>query len=152
MNMLENRIPPPLVFLLVAGAMWLTTLRFDPLDVLAGWRWPLVAVFLMLGLAGLLGIREFARHKTTIDPVNITNASTLVTSGVFAWTRNPMYLGMACLLVAWALYLSVPWTLLGPLAFVLLITRFQIVPEERAMAAKFGADYAAYRARVRRWI
>jgi protein-S-isoprenylcysteine O-methyltransferase Ste14 len=63
-----------------------------------------------------------------------------------------MYVGLAGVLTALAIGLGNPWLLLGPLAFVLFITRFQIIPEERVMAAKFGADYADYKARVRRWL
>jgi protein-S-isoprenylcysteine O-methyltransferase Ste14 len=75
-----------------------------------------------------------------------------VVSGPFRFTRNPMYLGLTSLLFAWATYLGSPLAVLGPVAFVLYITRFQIMPEEQAMAAKFGADYEAYRKTVRRWI
>ena len=75
-----------------------------------------------------------------------------MTSGSYRLTRNPMYLGMAILLATLAIVLSSPWLLLGPLVFVLFITRIQIIPEERAMHARFGDDYAAYCARVRRWI
>jgi len=63
-----------------------------------------------------------------------------------------MYAGLAALLLAWAAYLAVPWTLLGPLAFVLYITRFQIIPEELVLGEKFGSAYAAYQQQVRRWL
>lgn len=152
MTALEHRIPPPLVMLLVAAVMWLATFGLGAADLLGAWRWPLIAVFLALGLIAPLGVRQFARAGTTVNPLNIAKASTLVTTGVFGWTRNPMYLAMASILVAWALFLGVAWTLLGPVLFAAFITRFQIIPEERVMADKFGADYTAYRARVRRWI
>jgi protein-S-isoprenylcysteine O-methyltransferase Ste14 len=79
-------------------------------------------------------------------------ATALVCGGVYTVTRNPMYLGLLVLLIAWAVYLSSAWALLGPLAFAVYITRFQILPEERALGTLFGAEYAAYRARVRRWL
>jgi protein-S-isoprenylcysteine O-methyltransferase Ste14 len=63
-----------------------------------------------------------------------------------------MYIGLTALLVGWAVWLSVPWTMLGPVAFMLYLTRFQIIPEERAMSSKFGRDYDDYRQRVRRWL
>lgn len=152
MAALEHRIPPPLVALFVAAAMWLATLGLDVADYLGVMRWPLVIVFLALGGLAPLGVAQFARAKTTVNPLNIAKASALVTTGVFGWTRNPMYLGMASVLVAWALFLSVPWVMLGPGLFAAFITRFQIIPEEHVMAAKFGAEYEVYRARVRRWI
>lgn len=152
MTALENRLPPPLVFLFIGVSMWLATFVLEPLDVFGPLRWPLIGLFFVIALVGPLGIVELSRAKTTIDPVNIDNASTLVTSGAFGFTRNPMYLSMTCLLIAWAIYLLVLWTWVGPIIFVLFITRFQILPEERAMAAKFGPVYDSYRARVRRWI
>lgn len=152
MRYLENRVPPPIVFALVAAAMWTISLRIPSSDVFGALRWLLVATFLLCALIGPVAIAGFLRAKTTIDPVRIDRASTLVTTGAFGLTRNPMYLSMACLLIALALVLSVPWLLLGPLLFVVFITRFQIIPEERVMAAKFGEAYAAYRTRVRRWI
>ena len=79
-------------------------------------------------------------------------ASALVRSGIYRTTRNPMYVGLLLILVAWAVLLSSVWTLLGPLVFVLYITRFQIIPEESALSALFGADYAAYQSSVRRWL
>ncbi len=79
-------------------------------------------------------------------------ASTLVCSGVYRVTRNPMYLGLLLVLTGWAVHLSCAWTLIGPLAFKLYIDRFQIAPEERALSGKFGADYSAYATRVRRWL
>jgi len=75
----------------------------------------------------------------------------LVTGGIYRFTRNPMYVGLLLVLVAWATFLSSLWTLVGPLAFVLYITRFQIKPEESALATLFGQPYADYRAKVRRW-
>jgi protein-S-isoprenylcysteine O-methyltransferase Ste14 len=75
-----------------------------------------------------------------------------VATGVYSFTRNPMYLGMASILLAWAVLLASPWALLGPALFVAYITRFQIVPEERVLAKLFGESFAAYTRRVRRWI
>lgn len=56
------------------------------------------------------------------------------------------------LLLAWACYLAAPWALVGVLAFVLYIQRFQIAPEERALAQIFGDEFQRYRAQVRRWL
>jgi protein-S-isoprenylcysteine O-methyltransferase Ste14 len=76
----------------------------------------------------------------------------MVTSGVYRHTRNPMYLGMLCLLGAWAAWLGNAAALLGLPAFVAYMNRFQIAPEERALAQRFGAAFDAYAARVRRWL
>ena len=92
------------------------------------------------------------RNKTTISPVDLESASALVTSGVFRFSRNPMYVGFTAMLVGWAVCLAAPWALVGPVAFVLFTNRFQIIPEERVMRDKFGQAYDDYQAQVRRWI
>lgn len=79
-------------------------------------------------------------------------ASSLVTNGVYRFTRNPMYVGLLLALSGWAAFLSSPSALVYLVAFVLYMNRFQIEPEERVLASRFGADYAAYRTRVRRWL
>ena len=94
----------------------------------------------------------FRRNKTTINPVDLESASALVTSGVFRFSRNPMYVGFTAMLVGWAVCLAAPWALVGPVAFVLFTNRFQIIPEERVMRDKFGQAYDDYQAQVRRWI
>ena len=79
-------------------------------------------------------------------------AEDLVTEGLYSHCRNPMYVGMATLLAGWAAWLGTPWALTGLVAFVAWITRFQILPEERVLAQRFGAAFDAYRGRVRRWL
>jgi protein-S-isoprenylcysteine O-methyltransferase Ste14 len=152
MTFLENRIPPPIVVLVVALLMWWGAQGAETVDLPAALRWGLIILFVAALGATVLGLREFARAKTTFNPVKIDEASSLVTGGVFRLSRNPMYVGMVSLLLAWAVYLAVPWTLLGPAAFVAFITRFQIIPEERVMRAKFGAAFEEYAKRVRRWV
>ena len=95
---------------------------------------------------------SFRRARTTVNPLKPETSAALVSTGVYSFTRNPMYLGMALALFAWAVYLSSVWSLLGPVLFALYITRFQIVPEERVLDGLFGASFAAYKKRVRRWL
>jgi len=152
MSTLDNKIPPPIVCLIVAIAMWVTASSSPAIDIGHTLRLALAISFGVFGLVmALLGFRAFGEAKTTINPVMIETASSLVTTGVYRYTRNPMYIGLASLLVAWAIYLAAPLTLLGPVAFVLFITRFQIIPEERALRRIFGEPYDDYCARVRRW-
>jgi protein-S-isoprenylcysteine O-methyltransferase Ste14 len=153
MSSLENKIPPPVVFLVVAIAMWLAAWPSPAIDIAETLRLTVAILLAAFGVAmAFLGLKAFGEAKTTVNPVNIDAASSLVTTGVYQYTRNPMYLGLTSLLIAWALYLAVPITLLGPVAFVLYITRFQIVPEERVLSRIFGQTYDDYRARVRRWL
>lgn len=147
-TMLENRLPPPILALAVALAMW-------PAAALPAPLWRTTAALLLFGIAGAFGVpalRSFRRAETTIDPVRIERASRLVTDGVFGLTRNPMYVSLVLMLAALALWLGGPWVWAGPLGFALFIDRLQIRPEERALEALFGADYVRYKSRVRRWI
>ncbi len=153
MNALENRVPPPLNALVAAAMMWVIARDAPAIPIDSTVRLALAGVLAVVGiLLARAGFRALGRAKTTTNPVNIEAASALVTSGVYSYTRNPMYLGLVAFLLAWAVYLAVPWTPVGPLAFVLFITRFQIIPEERVLHEKFGDAYAAYQRQVRRWL
>jgi protein-S-isoprenylcysteine O-methyltransferase Ste14 len=153
MQTLELRVPPPIVAFLVAVAMWMVA-HLLPAAHLAGQvRLMFAGVCAGFGvIVALLAFWAFRQAKTTINPVNPDRASSVVTGGIYSYTRNPMYVGLTALLVGWAIRLSVPWVLLGPIAFMLYLTRFQIIPEERVMSSKFGRDYDEYRQRVRRWL
>jgi protein-S-isoprenylcysteine O-methyltransferase Ste14 len=104
------------------------------------------------GALSAAGYIAFRRAQTTINPLRPANASSLVTSGIYRFSRNPMYLGLLLVLIGWALRLSSLPALAGPLIFLLYIRRFQIAPEEEALAARFGKAYSEYTARVRRWL
>jgi len=107
------------------------------------------AVGVAIAVAALARFRDAG---TTVDPMNPSKASQLVTGGVFRISRNPMYLGLTLLLVGWAIWLgnASPW-LIPPL-FVTLITAVQIIPEERALRQRFGEQYVSYQRSVARWI
>ena len=154
MQSLELKIPPPVVALVVAVAMWgISRLSHPSLEVSIAVRQALAAVLALAGVATIVsGLKAFRHAKTTIDPRNPQKAAALVTTGVYAFTRNPMYVGFTFVLLGWAAFLFSPWVLAGPLAFVLYIGRFQIRPEERALTALFGGTFGAYAARVRRWL
>ena len=153
MASLEVKIPPPVVAFLVALAMWAVSLVAPALQLPT-----LVRVFAAIGVAlvgggfSLAGAIAFRRARTTVNPMKPQAASSLVSSGIYKVTRNPMYVGWLLVLIGWATFLSSPWAVLGPVAFVFYIGRFQIAPEERALAALFGTEYAAYKSRVRRWL
>lgn len=150
---LELKLPPPLVGAIVAVSMYLAAwLVPDAALALPG---RLVVCWLLV-LAGigvdLAGLHAFRRARTTINPMRPHATSTLVTSGIYRFTRNPMYLGMLLLLLAWAIWLSSLLALLLAAVYVVYLNRFQITPEERVLASRFGQDYADYRKQVRRWL
>lgn len=153
MSSLELKVPPPLVALCVALLMWLASLVVAPFEVpfLLRISASLVFVFVGLGLS-LAGLVSFMRAKTTVNPTKPSSTSSLVSTGVYRFTRNPMYLGLLLVLLGWSTFLAnVVAFLFAPL-FVLYINRFQITPEERALSSLFGAEFSAYKARVRRWL
>ncbi|BBP83818.1 membrane protein [Pseudomonas sp. Pc102] len=153
MDRLEKRIPPVLATLVCALLMALLAYLLPPVEI--AWAWRLGAALALAALGAgvcLAGVASFRRAHTTVNPLVPEQASSLVQAGIYRHTRNPMYLGLATLLVAWAALLGAPLALLAVAGFVLYLDRFQIVPEERALAGLFGADYTRYRERVRRWV
>jgi protein-S-isoprenylcysteine O-methyltransferase Ste14 len=153
MGTLELKIPPPAVSALVAAIMWGISRLTVPLEV-PGLIRVVVAVLLVLTGAciGIAGVVAFRHGKTTINPMKPQTTSTLISSGIYRFSRNPMYVGILFALAAWAIFLSSTWAMIGPVAFVLYINRFQIEPEERVLAGMFGAAYADYKSAVRRWL
>ena len=153
MSFLEHRIPPPLVGLVCAGAMWYVAAHTPAVGPMGTAQ---VAVACLIGVVGfavmLAGVISFRRAKTTVNPLKPETATALVTSGVYRYTRNPMYLGMLTVLLAWAVYLSAPASLLAVVVFWLYIDRLQIRPEEEALVRLFGSTFTDYMSRVRRWL
>lgn len=153
MQRLNLMMPPLLVWLIFAGAM------FGVACVAPGISYALPARFeLALALAAfggavaLAGVVAFRIKRTTVNPGTPGASSSVVSSGVYRVSRNPMYLGFFLALAGWALYLSNAGAVLLLPGFVAYLTQYQIKPEERALLAKFGPEFAQYMARVRRWV
>jgi len=139
--------------MIVAIAMWGTALAMPVAQgTLPGRNW----LALAFGIAGLsiawAGVMEFRNAKTTVDPRSPRATTTMVSSGIYRLSRNPMYVGFLLLLISWGLYLA-NWLvfLLLPL-FIVYMNRFQIAPEEMNLQELFGDEYSAYKASVRRWL
>lgn len=153
MRFLDNKIPPPAVGALVGLAMWLVAPVGPALGFGPEARIGVVGILVLAGVAfDVLGLLAFRAAHTTVNPLKPQRASVLVTHGVYRVTRNPMYVGMCCLLLAWAVYLSALLPFAGPVLFVLYMTRFQIQPEERVLRRLFGEQFVQYTSRVRRWL
>lgn len=165
MSALELKIPPVAVTLLFAALMWglaRTTPSFDPgfnlgfdprFDLPGGLRLAALAVFTAAAAAiGLSAVWSFRRARTTVNPLSPQGCTALVTSGVFRYSRNPMYLALLLALLGWGLYLANPLAVLLALAFIPWMNRFQIRPEERILLRVFGQAFTDYRQRVRRWL
>src|SRR5689334_13300052 len=127
MKALENKIPPPVLALIIAAAMWGAAKLQSPLAIESGLR---ITLMLALGVIALAfsigGVIAFRAARTTINPVHVDRASSVVTGGVYRLSRNPMYVSLTALLTAWAVFLAVPVTIIGPIVFALFTHRFQI--------------------------
>ena len=152
-NGLELKVPPVGLGGIAAGLMWCARSAAPDFDFLfrSNSAFP-VGLALIGALLCLAGVVSFRRAKTTVNPMKPDSTSSLVVSGIYRYTRNPMYLGFLLILLAWAAALSNMLALVMLPAFVLYMNRFQISPEERVLASRFAQDYAEYRARVRRWL
>lgn len=153
MTTLELKIPPPAVALAIALLMWFTSILFGYIPIPLKYRLGVALALLVVGQGvSISGIVAFRRAKTTLNPLKPGNSTALVTGGIYRFTRNPMYLGLLLTLMGWAAFLASPPALVFLFLYVVYINRFQIEPEERTLSSLFGADYAAYRTRVRRWV
>ncbi|MDB5808180.1 MAG: conserved rane protein of unknown function [Betaproteobacteria bacterium] len=153
MHWLELKVPPPVVALCLAGAMWLAARALPLLHYELPGRNVIAIALIAAGIAAdIASIVAFARARTTVNPLKPASTSTLVTTGINRYTRNPMYLGMLMSLLAWAIYLANASALALLPAFVLYLNRFQIEPEEKALTTLFGEAFNAYKVRVRRWL
>ncbi|MGY0595981.1 methyltransferase family protein [Vibrio sp. JZG10] len=153
MRKLELKVPPVAVFLLVILLMYGLTVLVPSLNISV----PFVEVVvggltLLSGYMGIAGVYEFHKVKTTVNPVKPDMASSVVRTGVFSFSRNPMYMALLLLIIAiglWWQHLSV---VLCSVVFVSYMNRFQIKPEERVLERLFGEEYVDYKNHVRRWI
>jgi protein-S-isoprenylcysteine O-methyltransferase Ste14 len=147
------RLPPLAVAPLAALAAWLAARAAPALGFDFQGRTLLAVLLAVTAVAvGLAGVLEFRRARTTVNPLQPGRASSLVTGGIYRRTRNPMYVAVATLLLAWALWLGNALAPLGAVLFVAWMDRLQIPPEERALGALFGAEFERYRREVRRWL
>jgi protein-S-isoprenylcysteine O-methyltransferase Ste14 len=153
LQILETKVPAPVVAALLGLSMKAYVVSGGVLVDPSLLRMQLgVGLSQLSGLLVLAALAGMAWARTTINPVIPARASRLVTGGVYRWSRNPMYLSLLMLLVAYAVRIESPAVWLAPVAFVAYVTRFQILPEERVLAQKFGGAYQDYRQRTRRWI
>jgi len=150
---MHNKIPPPVILLLSGAIMWLVAHSAFACPVAVPFAFPLALLLAATGIVvAASAIRQFRQAQTTVNPLQPDAATALVDHGIFARTRNPMYLGLLLVLSGWGVWLQSLTNLVVLAVFVLFITQFQIKPEERALQKVFGQAYADYSARVRRWI
>ena len=153
MNALALKVSPVAQVIITAAAMYGVSKMVPALTFSLNGSTALAVGLGVMGLSlGVMGVTQFRIAQTTPNPQALEKVSSLVTSGIYRYSRNPMYLGLVLILLGWAFYLShfLAFVLLP--VFILYMTRFQIQPEEQMMARKFGKTYQAYLNKVRRWI
>lgn len=152
MEKLELQLPPALIFILFGTAMFFLNswLPFGTFQFL-GRLW---LMWILIGLALLIGglvVFQFLRSGNSLNPHHPERSKSLIVKGIYNFSRNPMYLALLMLLLAWGLYLGNAFNTLLAALFVAYMNRFQILPEERVLDGKFEAAYRKYCSLVRRW-
>ena len=146
-----NKIPPPFItagniFLFYLSTLLIPAFEFAGQTILG----------ILIGLEGMiiifLSINLFRKNQTTINPFKAHLTTTLITSGIYSFTRNPMYLGLSSIQVAFGIYLGAYVSIFLIPAFIIYITNKQIIYEEEVLEKEFGDEYIKYLESVRRWI
>ena len=148
---MKTKIPPPIIALTCIVINYLSTYLINPIKFA---NIEIIGILILLvGLVtAMLAIFLFKKVKTTVNPINPEEATTLVTTGIFSVTRNPMYLGLFFVICSTVFFFGSWCGIIILTLFVCYINKFQIIPEEEAMEKLFGDKYNEYRQNVRRWI
>ena len=147
---LNTKIPPPIITLLSIVIIYLfeSKIEYSQLHLKA-----VGMIFLILGLTLIfLAVLKFIKTKTTVDPTRPHKTSNLVITGIYKLTRNPMYLGMLFLIMAYAIYNNNIFGCIVVPIFIFYMNKFQIEPEEIEMRKKFGESFENYCKKVNRWL
>ena len=148
---METKIPPPIVTLVFGLSIYFSRGIFQAVEI--KYSFYIGILLLILGLAVLIFVvRLFRKDKTTVNPLSPEQATKLVTDGIFKYSRNPMYLGMVFILSSMAVFFNLIGGIILIALFCIYITKFQIIPEERAMSNLFSQDFNKYKQATRRWI
>ncbi|WP_150539843.1 methyltransferase family protein [Actinobacillus vicugnae] len=148
MDHLELKLPPPLLFMICAGLIYLLP-KAEHYPVPQWLSYPILFIGVAIAIASLYA---FYQQSTTISPQNPEKTSVLVQRGIYRFSRNPMYLSLLFCLIAWLIWLNRYFGTLVIIGFVYYLNRFQIKPEERILKEKFGQTFVEYCAEVRRWL
>lgn len=146
-------LPPPVQAIICAGLMWLISSQLPEFSFSFVLQQPLAILVCIVGIAiDLVSVGLFVKLKTTVSPFSPDKTEKLVTSGLYQFTRNPMYLGMSIILTGLAIWLGNFACFLMIPCFIWYITKLQIIPEEEILLKKFGEEFEGYMLRVRRWL
>ena len=148
---IKTKFPPPLVALAFGFLINYTKNIFPKIEI----KNEIIFGSFMI-ISGLIiilsAITLFKKYQTNITPLNPSNATKLITDGIYKFSRNPMYLGLLLVLLGISTILNpIGGLFLIPL-FILYLNFFQIIPEENAMVDLFKDEFLEYKKNVRRWI
>ena len=148
---MKTKIPPPILALVMVVLIYLSSFFIE--STTFNYQGSLSLLVLILGLAcAIPSFKLFARYKTTISPLKPSDATALVTEGMYRYSRNPMYLGLLLLTIASTIWFGSWFGIIINILFIFLINFLQIIPEEEALLEIFGEEYEEYKKNVRRWI
>ena len=145
------KIPPPILVLILVVSSFLSSKKIDVIHIP---HQTLVSILILLIgiLILIIPVTKFIKYKTTIDPIEFKKVNKLVTSGIYKYSRNPMYLGLLLIVISSSiLYLNI-YSVSTTIFFYYWINRFQIQREEIFLTEKFGKEYLSYKTKTRRWI
>ena len=145
------KIPPPILVIILTSLVYFSSTKLELIYL--PYRQIVSVIILIIGLIVIVSpVVDFIKSKTTINPVKFKNVNRLVTTGIYRYSRNPMYLGMILIIISTTIYYLNFLSVFSPLIFYIWINKFQINREEIFLEDKFGSEYLKYKSKTRRWI
>ena len=145
------KIPPPILVLILATSNYFSQNQLE--IIYLPYKHSISILILLVGTLILINpVCNFIKSKTTVNPVKFVNVNKLVTSGIYKYSRNPMYLGMILIIISTSIFYLNYYSMVTPFIFHFWINRFQIKREEIFLKEKFGKEYLSYMSKSRRWI
>lgn len=145
------KIPPPILVLILVSSNYFSSKKIDLIHLS---NQDLISIIILL--IGILifsnPIFKFIKSKTTIDPIKFKKVNKLIISGIYKYSRNPMYLGLLMIVISTSIFYLNIFSITTPFLFYFWINRFQIKKEEIFLTEKFGEEYISYKIKTRRWI
>jgi protein-S-isoprenylcysteine O-methyltransferase Ste14 len=145
------KIPPPVIVLILVVSNFLSSKKIDiiniPNQTLVSIIILLIGVFILI-----VPVSKFIKSKTTVNPIKFKKVNKLITSGIYKYSRNPMYLGLLMVIISTSIFFLTIISITTPFIFYFWINRFQIKREEIFLTKKFGQKYITYKSKTRKWI
>ena len=145
------KIPPPLIVLVLIVSIYFSSKKIDLINIPFQLE---ISIFILS--SGILifvnPVLQFIKSKTTVNPIQFKEVNKLVISGIFKYSRNPMYLGMLMIILSTSIFYLNIFSILTPFLFIFWINKFQIKREEAFLTEKFGKEYLSYKNKTRKWL